>query len=109
MYDFDNQEHRIIVSPEALVYRFCDQDFMRYRPFPAFPPLPSKQPTGGEWMTHDQETIAAVFGWTSVAAILFVLVVLLNRVVVPFLLGLFQSNYKVSAAWWSTHCRDLQS
>lgn len=60
-------------------------------------------------MTHDQETIAAVFGWTSVAAILFVLVVLLNRVVVPFLLGLFQSNYKVSAAWWSTHCRDLQS
>jgi hypothetical protein len=98
VYDFDNQEYHISISPDALVYRFCDQDFMRYRPFPVFPPLPSRQPEGSEWMTPEQENIATVFGWTCVAAFVFVLLVFLKRLAVPFVQGLFRSSYKVSRA-----------
>ena len=95
VYDFDNQEYHVSVSADALVYRFCNQDFMRYSPLPVFPPLPSRQPNGSEWMTHEQESIAGVFAWTSVAAILFVLLVFVHRLVIPFVCGLVHSSYKV--------------
>ena len=96
IYDFDNNEYHVSIASDALLYHFCDQDFMRYRPFPVFPPLPSKQPQGSEWMTDEQEVIAAVFGWTSVAAIVLVSLIFVHRFAVPFVQGLFRSNYKVS-------------
>ena len=98
IYDFDNQGYHISIPANALVYRYCDQDFMRYRPFPVFPPLPSKQPEGKEWMTDEQEAIATAFGWTSLLVIVFVLLVFVHRFVVPLLRGLFRSNYRVSAS-----------
>lgn len=47
-------------------------------------------------MDMDQETITEAFGWTSVAAILFVFLVFSHRLLFPFVWRLFHSGYKVS-------------
>lgn len=67
-----------IVEDET-TYKYCNQDMLRYKPWPAFPAVPSNQPKGGEWMQHGQE-FAVVFGWTSIAVILGVIVIYLNAI-----------------------------
>jgi len=50
------------ISEADLVYKYCNQDMLRYKPWPAFPAVPSSQPEGSEWMSDDQE-FTNVFGW----------------------------------------------
>lgn len=75
-------------------YKFCSQDLLAPGRGNTFPFVPEQQPNGDEWMTEDQETITRIFGWTSVA--LTVLVIL------KFIWGwvdgiqsLFHGNYSV--------------
>jgi hypothetical protein len=95
IHDFDNNEYHISVPPDESVYHFCNQDFPQYRPFPVFPPLPSRQPEGAEWMDPDQEVIMQFFGWTSVAVIVYVLGIYIFRFVIPSIRGLFSNQYEV--------------
>jgi len=60
-------------------YKFCNQDMLRYKPWPAFPAVPSAQPVGSEWMSYGQ-SFAFIFGWTSVVVIIFVILVYLNAI-----------------------------
>ena len=77
-------------------YKFCNQDMLRYR-IPAFPAVPSNQPSGSEWMRPEQ-SFTEVFGWTSVWVILFVVGIFLNefRKNVKHLLW---SRYEVWVYW----------
>ena len=96
IHDFDNNEYHVSIPADESVYHFCNQDFPQYKPHPIFPPLPSKQPEGGEWMDSDQEVIVQFFGWTSVAVIAYVLGIFVFRFVLPSIRGLFSSVYQVS-------------
>jgi hypothetical protein len=51
------------IEPDAQVYKFCDQDL---RGWTTFPPLPTWQEEGSEWMTPDQEDVVSLFGWVAV-------------------------------------------
>ena len=66
----------IAVEEDASVYKYCNQDMLRYHP-PAFPAVPSNQPQGDEWMDPEQ-AFTSVFGWTSVWITLFVMGMFLN-------------------------------
>lgn len=77
-------------------YKYCNQDMLRYKPWPAFPAVPSSQPEGGEWMARGQE-FSFIFGWTSVAIIVFVVLIYANRVrqiITHLLYGGFVSHSK---------------
>jgi hypothetical protein len=84
-----------VVSPFDSTYRYCLQDLYRTegRNFPA---LSAFQPVGDEWMTSEQETVTNIYGWTSVA----VLVIVILKFIwgwLEDLQGFFRSTYKVSA------------
>jgi hypothetical protein len=67
----DGESVRIAISNGDTVYKYCNQDMLRYNPRPAFPAIPTSQPKGGEWMEPGQD-FAVIFGWTSVIVIAFV-------------------------------------
>mmetsp|Transcript_17239 Transcript_17239/g.23946 ORF Transcript_17239/g.23946 Transcript_17239/m.23946 type:complete len:578 (-) Transcript_17239:207-1940(-) len=78
------------------VFQFCDQDMLRYRQPSAFPPIPSFQPDGKEWMTSGQEDALNIIGWTCVAVLAYGTVIYVNRILISFLKKLFCHSYKPS-------------
>jgi hypothetical protein len=75
-------------------YRFCTQDLLTPGLGNTFPFVASKQPEGGEWMSDDQELVTTIFGWSSIAITLLVII----KFVWGFLdayKSLFYSSYEV--------------
>jgi len=64
------------VSEGDDTFKFCNQDMLRYSP-PAFPAVRGMQPEGGEWMGPGQD-FTIIFGWTSVAIMVWIFLVYLN-------------------------------
>ena len=65
---------QVTFSESDMPYRVCNQDLLAGGQGRTFPFIPSQQPEGGEWMTPDQEDVTTIFGWTSVAITVFVIV-----------------------------------
>jgi hypothetical protein len=64
---FDN------VSVDSKVYKYCLQDFLRYKHEWAFPFIADFQRDGQEWMDSDQEIVTSIYSWSAVGVILIVL------------------------------------
>ena len=61
-----------IVDNDTTSYKYCNQNMLNWdTPF-VFPALPSFQPSEGRWMTGEQESLAQIWAWTSVAILAFV-------------------------------------
>jgi hypothetical protein len=76
-------------------FYFCLQDMFRLKNPIAFPAIAKFQPVGFDWMTSDQETVSNMLGWTCVAVLVFVAIVLVNRILIRFLQNVFSSPYTV--------------
>ncbi|KAI2489993.1 Calcium-activated chloride channel [Fragilaria crotonensis] len=89
-------------------FRYCNQDMLRYKPWPAFPAVPSSQPEDGEWMAPGQE-FTVVFGWTSVVVGAFALLLYFNalrKFLRDFFYGGFASHDKPQSKGFSA-CSDI--
>ena len=80
------------------VYKYCDQNL--FSKFPAaFPPFPSDQPAGVEWMSETQVKFLPMFAWSCAGIIITVVVIfaikLLVRFVAPFFFRTHKSQGKV--------------
>lgn len=82
----------IEIEAGSVVYRFCNQNFLNMGVFPA---LPRFQPLNGQWMTTEQVFVTDVYGWTSVAVLIFFVVVFFWRFGTA-LGSFFYGGYKVS-------------
>jgi hypothetical protein len=78
---------QITIRQGDIDYFYCLQDMLRFQPR-AFPAIPAFQTDGGEWMSADQEKVAYLMGWTSVAVICFVAAIFVNRVLLRVLRGI---------------------
>jgi len=67
------------IEDGSSVFKYCNQDMLRYNPWPAFPAIPSSQPKGNEWMNEDQQ-FSVILGWTAVWVVGFAVLVLLDVV-----------------------------
>lgn len=75
-------------------YEYCDQDF--FRSF-VFPPLPRwQEQLGSKWMTSSQETITALYSWSSLVVVVLALGMFVRNVVAPAVESVFKSTYEVS-------------
>ena len=83
------------ISAETTEYRYCVQDLIRQATGNTFPFTPEQQPKGDEWMTADQEVVTTIFGWSSVAVIVYVVTKFLFGWL-QMCQGLFSSSYSVS-------------
>uniref|UniRef100_A0A7S1GMH3 Uncharacterized protein n=1 Tax=Cyclophora tenuis TaxID=216820 RepID=A0A7S1GMH3_CYCTE len=52
---------------------------LQYKPFPAFPPIPSKQSKGSAWMTPEQ-SFTVIFGWASIGLLGFIVMLVVRLV-----------------------------
>ncbi|KAL7578142.1 hypothetical protein ACA910_012587 [Epithemia clementina (nom. ined.)] len=87
-----NYTYSLAANDQA--FGFCLQNFWRYgKGEKKFPFIPEFQREGAEWMTDDQETISAVWGWTSVAVIVLVFLALIYSWFRSFR-GMFHGKYK---------------
>ena len=86
-YPYDN------VCEQGDEFIYCNQNFFKARVFPA---LPRFQPKTSRWMSDSQETLTTLYGWTSVGVILVAVVAAFRNLVLPFVRGLYESNYEVS-------------
>ena len=67
---FNSTETFIVTVDESqMSYRFCNQDM--FRAVGSFPFIPENQPQDNKWMSPEQETVTAVFGWTSIGVFVF--------------------------------------
>lgn len=95
--DFDGKFLISLSKAEAdFTYRFCFQDLLRTHRNKVFPFTSMSQPNDNKWMTHAQEAVTNVYGWTSVAVVGIVVVSFLWRWW-QSLQGLFKSTYEVSS------------
>lgn len=86
------------VSEDDPMYMYCNQDMLRYKPWPAFPATPGSQPEGGEWMSSEQD-FSYILGWTAVGIVIMALLVCMNgtvRRIKEFLFGDFSIHAKHS-------------
>ena len=75
-------------------YRFCLQNFWEYdRDESRFPFIAEFQRDDGEWMTDDQETMTRLWGWTSIAVIVLVLLKI-GHARIRALVHQFRGRYK---------------
>ena len=77
------------ISEGDQVFAYCNQDMLRYKPWPAVPAVPSRQPKGEEWMTEDQQFLK-IYGWTGLFVALFVAAIMINlsrRRIMKFFFG----------------------
>ena len=72
-FDYMNMEQtfKIVIKSDDRVYKFCNQEIIGTSRI-YFPPLPSSQPEGSEWMTSSQESFSKIHGWACVVVILIV-------------------------------------
>jgi len=80
-------------------YKYCNQDMLTHF-LSEFPAIPENEPVGYEWMTSDQETIARLFGWTSVIVATLVILLLFWRfcvgMVKPFVFKSYEARGKAT-------------
>ena len=96
------------ISDGDSVFKYCNQDMLRYKPWPSFPAVPASQPEGSEWMGQGQE-FTFVFGWTSVLVIAFVVLLHLDvarKRLSNFLFGGFVIHEKPPSKGF-TECTDI--
>lgn len=90
-------------------YRFCNQDLMSSGNGIKFPFVASQQPVGNEWMTHDQEVVSTVFGWS---ALVIAAVIALKFIWgwIELLQTFFSSDYSVRLFYISNQldCLSIQ-
>jgi len=72
----DGQAVEVNIDPSASVYEYCNQDMLRYKPYPAFPAVPRYQKK--VWMSPEQESVTRVYGWTSIIILGVVAVIFLR-------------------------------
>ena len=94
VYEFSDEASSFEITTEDSVYKFCEQDLFRYVPA-AFPPLPSSQPEGSEWMSPSQLKFAPIYGWCCVGVVVLVGATFLFRMFLKFILPLFSRTYKL--------------
>ncbi|GKY91514.1 hypothetical protein MPSEU_000123600 [Mayamaea pseudoterrestris] len=73
-------------------YKYCNQDFIRYDTR-SFPFIPSLQAPGAEWMTPEQEQLTAVYGWSVVGVVGFILLQFIWGWI-GSIRNMFRSSYK---------------
>lgn len=73
--------------------QYCSQRFRSVDGF-AFPASPDWQRKGLEWMTDEQETLVALYGWTSVAMVVGFVVYIFGGAIKNFFFGIFRGIYK---------------
>jgi len=88
-YPFDN------LCEGQNTYNFCNQDFLRSG---IFPPIPSFQPEGLEWMTESQATITGLYAWTAVVMVGAGIFFAVKENMLPYLEGVFRSTYEPDGA-----------
>jgi len=69
LVDDNENDINIHIEQGSTNYKFCNQDLIEARVFPA---LSKFQPKGEEWMSHEQEIVVDIFGWTSVVVLVLV-------------------------------------
>jgi hypothetical protein len=92
----EGESVKVEISEGDSTFKYCNQDMLRYRPWPAFPATPSSQPTESKWMSSEQG-FSFVLGWTSVGVIVCVVLVYLNGMrkrIKRFLFGDFDRHEK---------------
>lgn len=92
-FDLDGNLVNIYIPEGAKEYIFCRQDLIRHSP-PAFPPLPSDQPEGENWMTDGQEDVTRMYGWTMIGVLVAVCIIFFDRIVICNIRKIFFSSYK---------------
>lgn len=85
----NSTEVTIQVTNATQAYKFCDQELIRSG---SFPPLPTLQ--SDTWMDQSQEDFSSIFGWTSVAMLIIVLISLAYLLFMAFIYPLFFKAYK---------------
>jgi len=81
------------IASDTKAYKYCDQDMFRYQPS-VFPPFPSDQPNGNEWMSETQLKYLPLYGWSCVGIISTVGAIMVFRIFIKFVLPLFSKRYK---------------
>ena len=82
------------IHADDMSYKYCNQDMLAHF-FSDFPALPQKQPVGDEWMTSDQESVATLFGWTSVGVSIVIIILLIWRLYYGWVKPFFLKSYEV--------------
>ena len=87
----EGQSVEFSIAEGERIFHYCNQDMLRFKPWPAFPAVPSSQPAGGEWMASGQD-FTIVLGWSAIVVIAFVLIMYLNALR-NFLRGFFYGGF----------------
>jgi len=95
LFDGEGAQVHASIGADDVSYFFCNQDFLRHRPF-VFPPVPANQPEGEEWMNESQANIANFFGWIGFTVFVLGVVVLFYRVVFKPLRNFLFVTHKLS-------------
>jgi len=82
------------VSTNSKAYKYCDQDLFRYKA--AFPPFPSDQPDGSEWMSEIQLKFLPIYARSCIGIISAVGAIVAFRFFIKFALPLFSRTRYMS-------------
>ena len=93
--DGDNTSSPIsaIVNQNTQNFFFCLQDMIRFTNPRAFPAFPSFQRSGQRWMTSDQEKVTRLFGYTTIAMLAWVGLLLIIKISLS-IWNIFHKTYK---------------
>lgn len=81
------------VGDNDILYKYCLQDFFRYRRNEtSFPFISAQQREGSEWMTEDQEILTDVYGWTVVGIMVLIILSFISGWWEAFM-SLFKGSY----------------
>lgn len=74
-------------------FQYCRQNWRAFNGF-GFPPVPGKQPEGGEWMNENQEMLASIYGWTALAFLIGFIVLFFGSGILKYFQSWFRGIYK---------------
>ena len=80
-----------VTDKSISLYRFCDQDMLSSF---QFPPWPSYQPDGLEWMTYNQAKLVKFYSVIAVVVLIVGFVASFGRSIFEFIVGLFEGSYE---------------
>lgn len=92
VFTFGTNDVTFTVAADSKAYKYCDQDMFRYKA--AFPPLPSDQLDGSEWMSETQVKFLPIYAWSSIGIISAVAAVIVFRFFIKFVIPLCSRRYK---------------
>jgi len=90
-YVLNGNEIKVTIDESSKTYFYCNQD-MTHRPF-IFPPVPTKQPIGGEWMSASQAQGLAFLGYSTTIILTLVACRIIFKLVVKPLFQFFMRTY----------------